>query len=117
VVLNELRRLSIHLDIDDFGTGYSSLSYLQHLPVDTLKIDRSFVKTMDQEGGRTEIVRAIIGLAHSLGMTVVAEGVETRRQLEALVALRCNGAQGYYFAKPLPAEEAERLISGAGGEV
>jgi diguanylate cyclase (GGDEF)-like protein/PAS domain S-box-containing protein len=109
-VLAELRALKVHVSVDDFGTGYSSLSYLQNLPVDTLKIDRSFVKTMDQEGGRLEIVRAIITLAHSLGMSVVAEGVETRGQLDALTALKCNGAQGFFFAKPLPPEEAERLL-------
>jgi predicted signal transduction protein with EAL and GGDEF domain len=109
-VLAELRRLHVHVNVDDFGTGYSSLSYLQNLPVDTLKIDRSFVKTMDQEGGRLEIVRAIITLAHSLGMTVIAEGVETRGQLDALTALKCNGAQGFFFAKPLPPEEAEKIL-------
>jgi diguanylate cyclase (GGDEF)-like protein/PAS domain S-box-containing protein len=109
-VLEELRKLKVHVNVDDFGTGYSSLSYLQNLPVDTLKIDRSFVKTMDQEGGRSEIVRAIITLAHSLGMSVVAEGVETRGQLDALTALRCNAAQGFYFARPLPTEEAQKLV-------
>src|SRR6185436_3214818 len=83
-VLAQLRALNVHVNVDDFGTGYSSLSYLQNLPVDTLKIDRSFVKTLDQTGGRSEIVRAIITLAHSLGMSVVAEGVETRGQLDAL---------------------------------
>ena len=110
-VLDHLRKLDVHVNVDDFGTGYSSLSYLQHLPVDTLKIDRSFVKTMDQEGGRLEIVRAIIALAHSLGMNVVAEGVETRGQLDALVALGCNGAQGFFFARPLPADEAGKLLT------
>jgi diguanylate cyclase (GGDEF)-like protein/PAS domain S-box-containing protein len=110
-VLAELRRLHVHVNVDDFGTGYSSLSYLQNLPVDTLKIDRSFVKTLDQTGGRSEIVRAIITLAHSLGMTVVAEGVETRGQLEALTLLACNGAQGFLFARPLPADEAQRVLA------
>jgi diguanylate cyclase (GGDEF)-like protein/PAS domain S-box-containing protein len=109
-VLDQLRKLKVHVNVDDFGTGYSSLSYLQNLPVDTLKVDRSFVKTMDQEGGRSEIVRAIITLAHSLGMTVVAEGVETRGQLDALTALNCNAAQGFFFARPLPAAEAQKLI-------
>jgi diguanylate cyclase (GGDEF)-like protein/PAS domain S-box-containing protein len=108
-VLADLRRLHVRVSVDDFGTGYSSLSYLQQLPVDTLKIDRSFVKTMDQEGGRTEIVNAIIMLAHTMGMTVVAEGVETRGQLDALTELRCNAAQGFLFARPLPREEAEKI--------
>src|SRR6185436_19907078 len=109
-VLTDLRKLKVHVNVDDFGTGYSSLSYLQNLPVDTLKIDRSFVKTMDQAGGRSEIVRAIIDLAHSMGLTVVAEGVETRGQLDALTALHCNGAQGFYFARPLPPEEAQKIL-------
>jgi EAL domain-containing protein (putative c-di-GMP-specific phosphodiesterase class I) len=111
-LLAELRKLKIRVNVDDFGTGYSSLSYLQNLPVDTLKIDRSFVKTMDHEGGRSEIVRAIISLAHSLGMTVVAEGVETRGQLDALTALGCNSAQGFFFARPLPPDEAQKIVDG-----
>jgi diguanylate cyclase (GGDEF)-like protein/PAS domain S-box-containing protein len=111
LVLEQLRRLQIQLNIDDFGTGYSSLSYLQNLPVDTLKIDRSFVRGMKADGGRSEIVHAIITLAHSLKMRVVGEGVETREQLDALTGLHCNGAQGFFFAQPLPPEEAERLIA------
>jgi diguanylate cyclase (GGDEF)-like protein/PAS domain S-box-containing protein len=110
-VLQQLRELSIQLNIDDFGTGYSSLSYLQNLPIDTLKIDRSFIKSIKQDGGRSEIVQAIISLAHNLKMKVVAEGVETREQLDALCALNCNGAQGFLFARPLPPEEAELLLS------
>jgi EAL domain-containing protein (putative c-di-GMP-specific phosphodiesterase class I) len=110
VALEQLRQLDIQLNIDDFGTGYSSLSYLQNLPVDTLKIDRSFVRTIQSEGGRSEIINAIIALAHSLNMRVVAEGVETREQLLALRNLRCNGAQGYLFARPLVPEDAERLL-------
>ena len=109
-VLAQLRALNVHVNVDDFGTGYSSLSYLQNLPVDTLKIDRSFVKTLDQTGGRSEIVRAVITLAHSLGMSVVAEGVETRGQLDALTALQCNGAQGFFFARPLPPDEAQKIL-------
>jgi EAL domain-containing protein (putative c-di-GMP-specific phosphodiesterase class I) len=111
LVLEQLRRLQIQLNIDDFGTGYSSLSYLQNLPVDTLKIDRSFVRGMKRDGGRSEIVHAIIALAHSLKMRVVGEGVETREQLDALTALHCDGAQGFLFAQALPADEAERLIA------
>jgi diguanylate cyclase (GGDEF)-like protein/PAS domain S-box-containing protein len=110
-VLEQLRQLGIHLNIDDFGTGYSSLSYLQNLPIDTLKIDRSFVRTMQPGGGRSEIVHAIINLAHNLKMRVVAEGVETREQLDALSALACNGAQGFFFARPLTAEDAGRLFT------
>jgi diguanylate cyclase (GGDEF)-like protein/PAS domain S-box-containing protein len=111
LVLEQLRRLHIQLNIDDFGTGYSSLSYLQNLPVDTLKIDRSFVRGMQGEAGRSEIVQAIIALAHSLKMRVVGEGVETREQLDGLTALHCDGAQGFFFAQPLPAAEADALIA------
>jgi diguanylate cyclase (GGDEF)-like protein/PAS domain S-box-containing protein len=110
-VLERLRELKISLNIDDFGTGYSSLAYLQNLPVDALKIDRSFVSRIKAVGGRLEIVQAIITLAHSLGMKVVAEGVETKEQLDALTSLRCNAAQGYLFARPLPAEDAEQLLT------
>lgn len=109
-VIRKLRVLGIELNIDDFGTGYSSLNYLRALPVDALKIDRSFVSGMRSDGDQSHIVQAIISMAHSLGMKVVAEGVETREQLEVLRALRCNGAQGYLFARPMPAVEAEPLI-------
>jgi len=109
--MEKLRALGIQLNVDDFGTGYSSLSYLQNLPIDALKIDRSFVCRIGRDGKKSEIVHAIITLAHSLGMKVVAEGVETRDQLDALMALRCNSAQGFFFARPVPAEDAERLLT------
>ncbi len=110
--IQKLHEMSVKLDIDDFGTGYSSLAYLQTFPVDTLKIDRSFVARMKRdEPGQTEIVRAIIGLAHNLGMEVTAEGVETAEQIEALQALNCTRAQGYFLSYPLPAEAAEALLA------
>ena len=102
--------LGLRIHIDDFGTGYSSLSYLQSFPVDTLKVDRSFVSRMTQERGQSEIVRAVVALAQNLGMGVTAEGVETPEQIAALRALRCTRAQGFYFARPVPAREAEVLI-------
>ena len=109
-VLQELHKLDLHLDVDDFGTGYSSLAYLQSFPVQTLKVDRSFVCRMHSGAQQSEIVRAIVGLAHNLGMDVTAEGVETPQQVESLRALNCQRAQGYFFSRPVPAEEAERLI-------
>jgi diguanylate cyclase (GGDEF)-like protein/PAS domain S-box-containing protein len=109
-VIQRLHGLGVNLNIDDFGTGYSSLSYLQSFPVDTLKVDRSFVSQMSSVPGQSEIVRAIVALAQNLGMSVTAEGVETRDQIEALRAMHCRSAQGYFFAKPMPAAEAERLL-------
>lgn len=109
-VIAELRAHGVHVNIDDFGTGYSSLSYLQAFKVDTLKIDRSFVSHLGP-GESSEIVRAIIALAQSLGMQVTAEGAETVDQVKLLQSLRCENVQGFYFARPLPADEAERLLA------
>ncbi|WP_052334299.1 sensor domain-containing protein [Kamptonema formosum] len=110
-VLEELRARNIHLCVDDFGTGYSSLSYLQKLPVSTLKIDRSFVSMLGADSDSSEIVRAIVMLAHQLKMDVVAEGVETEEQLLQLVSLECDCGQGYFFAKPLDRQAAEALLA------
>jgi diguanylate cyclase (GGDEF)-like protein len=110
-VLQELHEMDVHLDVDDFGTGYSSLAYLQSFPVQTLKVDRSFIRCMHSGAQQSEIVRAIVGLAHNLGMDVTAEGVETPQQIESLRALNCRRVQGFYFSRPIPAEEAEHLIA------
>ena len=110
IMLERLRNHGIQLSIDDFGTGYSSLSYLHRLPINTLKIDRSFVHHLGQDTGNREIVRTIVSLARNLGMGVVAEGVETNRQLSRLRALDCESAQGFLFAGPLSAPSAEDLI-------
>jgi len=103
-VLCKFKSLNIQISIDDFGTGYSSLSYLHRFPVDMIKIDRSFVGAMCQGGENLEIVRTIVNLAHNLGMQVIAEGVETREQLDMLRAMGCEYCQGYYFSKPVPPE-------------
>jgi diguanylate cyclase (GGDEF)-like protein/PAS domain S-box-containing protein len=103
LVLQTLRDLGLHLEIDDFGTGYSSLSYLQRIPVETLKIDRSFVEEMDHNSESVAIVRTIMGLGKSLGLSVIAEGVERTAEAARLKALGCHLAQGYLYGGPLPA--------------
>jgi diguanylate cyclase (GGDEF)-like protein len=109
-LLDRIKQQKVRLSIDDFGTGYSSLSYLHRFPIDTLKLDRSFVSLINSEGKNCEIVNTIITLAHSLGMSAIAEGVETSEQLTHLKNLGCNAAQGYFFAKPLNLQLAESLI-------
>jgi EAL domain-containing protein (putative c-di-GMP-specific phosphodiesterase class I) len=111
--LEKLRALGVELSIDDFGTGYSSLSYLHRLPIDTLKIDRSFVSRMAENNENKEIVRTIIMLAKTLGMGVIAEGVETREQAELLRELECQCVQGFLISKPIDADETDRLILGS----
>lgn len=111
VMLSQLRHLGVQLYMDDFGTGYSSLSYLHRFPIDTLKIDRSFVSRRSVDDENSEIVRTIITLAHNLRIHVSAEGVETTEQLDLLRALKCEYAQGYFFSKPLDGEAASALIA------
>jgi EAL domain-containing protein (putative c-di-GMP-specific phosphodiesterase class I) len=109
-LLFQLKAMEIRIQIDDFGTGYSSLNYLQRFPIDTLKIDRSFIGQITTEEESLEIVRAITSLAHILNMDVTAEGVETKEQHEIIQKLDCEYVQGYLFYKPLPKEEVERLF-------
>jgi diguanylate cyclase (GGDEF)-like protein/PAS domain S-box-containing protein len=111
--LARMRALGVKLAIDDFGTGYSSLAYLQHFPVDVLKIDRSFVARLGQGLENRAIVRTIVGLAETLGLSVVGEGVETEEQLASLQELGCDIGQGYYFSRPVPADEAGRWLAAA----
>ncbi|WP_313089266.1 putative bifunctional diguanylate cyclase/phosphodiesterase [Pseudomonas sp.] len=108
--LHSLRRSGALIAIDDFGTGYSSLSYLKSLPLDKIKIDKSFVQDMADDHGDTTIVRAIIQLGKSLGMLVIAEGVETAEQERYLIDEGCNEGQGYYYSKPLPAADLTALL-------
>ena len=108
--LKQIKDLGIRISLDDFGTGYSSLSYLHRFPIDTIKIDRSFVMRLNISKN-SEIVRAIINLAANLGMEVIAEGVETEEQAAKLTAMNCGYVQGYMFAKPLPADEVRDLLA------
>ncbi|CAO3417580.1 diguanylate cyclase/phosphodiesterase (GGDEF & EAL domains) with PAS/PAC sensor(s) [Azospirillum endophyticum] len=111
-LLRDLRALGIKLSIDDFGTGYSSLSYLHKLPIDSLKVDRSFVSAMHQSEENRAIVRIIMDLARLLGFDVIAEGIETSSDANLLRALACDYGQGYHFARPLPPKEAGKLVGG-----
>ena len=108
--LHRLRELGVRLSIDDFGTGYSSLSYLRRFPVDTLKIDRSFIKDVAADKRTAGIVSAIIAVARELGLRVIAEGVETEAQLEYLTRQRCEAAQGYLFSRPVPAAKLDLVF-------
>jgi PAS domain S-box-containing protein len=109
-VVNELKKLGLGFSIDDFGTGYSSLSYLGRFPMDTLKIDRSFVSNLKSNPENREIIRTIIGLARNLGMDVVAEGTETAEEISYLKTLDCEFAQGYFFSKPVDSMAAQALL-------
>jgi EAL domain-containing protein (putative c-di-GMP-specific phosphodiesterase class I) len=109
--LAKLRERGVRLSVDDFGTGYSSLSYLRRLAFDKIKIDQCFVRDLPHEQSGAAIVRAIIDLATSLKMTVIAEGVETEAQRRCLLSLGCHEFQGYLFSRPVPAEEATALAS------
>lgn len=113
-MVERLRQLGVGLSIDDFGTGYSSLSYLKRFKLDKLKIDQSFVRDLPRNPDDRAIVTGIVGLAHSLGFRTIAEGVETREQLDILRTLECDEFQGYYFSKPVPAEEFASLLARQG---
>ena len=110
--LRRLRAVGVRLALDDFGTGYASLSYLRQLEVDTLKVDQSFIHGLAHGGADETLVRSIVFLADRLGLDLIAEGVETRRQADELRAMGCRRAQGFFFARPLPAGELERVLDG-----
>jgi len=103
--LKALKKLGVHITIDDFGTGYSSLSYLKRFPINSLKIDKSFVRHSITNPQDTGITRTIIAMAHALNLKVIAEGVETQQQLDFLTSLGCDAAQGFFIHAPMPAEE------------
>ena len=109
-VLSELKKLNVSLDIDDFGIGYSSLRYLHRFPIDSLKIDRSFIENVHKRHESEAIVRTILALAQTIGVTVVAEGVETAEELAFLKEVNCPFAQGHLFSKPLSYDEMTPLI-------
>jgi EAL domain-containing protein (putative c-di-GMP-specific phosphodiesterase class I) len=112
--LNELRGFGVGIHMDDFGTGYSSLSYLQRCSYDTLKIDRSFVQSIGTEEQSVAIIKTIVGLGRMLDMNVVAEGVESQTQLDALMSMNCPEAQGFWFSKAVSPIEAGELLKQAG---
>ena len=110
--LKAIRNMGINIAIDDFGTGYSSLAYLATLPVQSLKIDRTFIITMLNDANAMTLVSTMITLAHSLGLRVIAEGVDEEEQAKVLRLLRCDELQGYLFSKPLPLEQMTKLLGG-----
>jgi len=110
VALTDLHDIGIHVAMDDFGTGYSSLSYLKRFPIDTIKIDRSFVADITTNADDAEIIRTIITMGHTLNRRVVAEGVETDEQCDLLAEYHCNEIQGYVFSPPPPADRATRFL-------
>lgn len=117
ISLEQLRALGVRISIDDFGTGYSSLSHLSRMPVDVLKVDQSFVRRMCDDRHDASIVQTVISMGHSLGLEVVAEGVETEQQLAVLTAMGCDMAQGFLFARPMPRQQMARLLSHTDPEV
>ncbi|HED12137.1 MAG TPA: EAL domain-containing protein, partial [Gammaproteobacteria bacterium] len=109
-IMNKLVEVGVSVAIDDFGTGYSSLAYLKRLPAEWLKIDITFIRNLPEDREDAAIVRSTIALAHAMGMQTIAEGVETRAQVEFLKAEGCDAVQGYLFSKPLPVTEATAYI-------
>jgi EAL domain-containing protein (putative c-di-GMP-specific phosphodiesterase class I) len=115
--LDELKGMGVPLAIDDFGTGYSSLSYLRELPIDVLKIDKSFVDGIAVSTQRLALAEVIVRIAKTLGLTVIAEGIESEVQRDMLISMGCHHGQGYLLAAPMPAAEAEALLRVGGGLV
>jgi EAL domain-containing protein (putative c-di-GMP-specific phosphodiesterase class I) len=110
LTLKQIANLGVRISIDDFGTGYSSLSYLKRLPAEVLKIDRSFINGLGENAEDTSIVRMVVDLAHTLGMELIAEGVESEGQVALLEQMGCDMAQGFHFARPLPPEAVPEVL-------
>jgi EAL domain-containing protein (putative c-di-GMP-specific phosphodiesterase class I) len=110
-LMRKIAGMGIHISIDDFGTGYSSLNYLKRMPIEKLKIDRSFIKDISVDRDDREIIHAVTAMAHNMNMKVIAEGVETVEQLSFLRSSDCDEAQGYLFSRPLPAEEFKEFVT------
>ena len=115
-ILKTLRASGVRVTVDDFGTGYSSLSYLRKFPIDAIKIDQSFVRQITAIPPETTIVTAVISMGRSLGLRVIAEGVETQEELSFLEAHQCDEAQGYYFNRPVPPEQLATFLSTTASE-
>jgi EAL domain-containing protein (putative c-di-GMP-specific phosphodiesterase class I) len=114
-ILNDIKKIGVeYIDIDDFGTGYSSLSYVKNLPISTVKIDQSFVRDLPDDKEDASIARAIVAMAHSLDLSVIAEGVENQQQLDFLSELDCEEIQGYFISKPLAAEDIVKFMETTG---
>ena len=109
-VLEKCRAHGIKVSIDDFGTGYSSLGYLHNFPINTLKIDQSFIRSMTSEPSSLILVKSIIGLAQNLGMKIIAEGIETEQEASIIRDLGCEECQGFWFARPMPLEDAIKFV-------
>ncbi|MDD4650287.1 MAG: EAL domain-containing protein, partial [Desulfoplanes sp.] len=110
-IFKKLKKMHVQIGIDDFGTGYSSLSYLHKFPVDTLKVDRSFVTAISENKENAKIVKTIISLAHTLGLNVVAEGIESPKLIKILEEMSCEYGQGYYFSRPQPPRQILKMLS------
>ncbi|MNP57671.1 Oxygen sensor protein DosP [compost metagenome] len=108
--MEDLRKMGIHISMDDFGTGYSSLSQLDRLPINEMKLDRSFIQGLVEDSKKSSIVRAVIELGHHMDLRVVAEGIESPDELRYLTELECDQFQGYYFSKPLPSQEFSSFV-------
>jgi EAL domain-containing protein (putative c-di-GMP-specific phosphodiesterase class I) len=109
-LLQQIKALGFYISMDDFGTGYSSLSYLKNLPIDKLKIDKSFITNIQNEPKNQTIVKTVIFLAKELGIYVLAEGAETQEEVDFLVENKIDSIQGYYYAKPMPLNEIEKML-------